>query len=442
MDGLVIAFVALQAIVIGVAVALAITRGQSLERLRELSGADDPRGESVEQRVRSIIDHAGAIEFQAAEAARDTAYLADLMSLGTIRISDHLVVESANAAAHVFLGRAPGSMVGRPAIEALVDARLEALVRSARETGSATAELELRGGDDVTLVIRARRSPVRGVWLVLQDVTELCRLQRIRTEFIDNLSHELRTPLSTVTLLAETLSRDAELAGVPSRMRDRIAKIELETGHLAQMVNELLDLTRIESGGPMLLLDDVDLPALARASTERLRLFAERQGVQLDVQASPELPRARGDEGRLGQVLTNLLHNAVKFSPDGGPVTVRVEQVADAIVTSVEDHGIGIPKAEQARIFERFYKVDKARVRGGGGTGLGLAIARHVVDGHGGRIWVESEEGKGSRFSFALPIPALPVAAQASASRPATAHAVATADARGSTPSIGVESLD
>jgi two-component system phosphate regulon sensor histidine kinase PhoR len=186
-------------------------------------------------------------------------------------------------------------------------------------------------------------------------------------------------------------------------MRDRISKIEVETGHLVQMVNELLDLTRIESGGPILLLNDVDLARLATSSVERLRLFAERQGVTLRVETMPGVPPVRGDEERLGQVLVNLLHNAVKFSPNGGEVTVRVQSDGEEVVVAVEDHGIGIPTASQARIFERFHKVDGARVRGGG-TGLGLSIARHVVEGHNGRIWLASEEGAGSTFSFALPV--------------------------------------
>ena len=180
-------------------------------------------------------------------------------------------------------------------------------------------------------------------------------------------------------------------------MRDRIAKIEVETGHLVQMVNELLDLARIESGGPLVLLDDVDLGRVAAESAERLRLFAERQGLRLVVDVPDGLPPVRGDEARLGQVVVNLLHNAVKFSAGRRRRRRRVRAPGGRsaeVVVSVEDHGIGIPKADQARIFERFYKVDRARVRGGG-TGLGLSIARHVLEQHGGRIWVESEEGVG-----------------------------------------------
>jgi signal transduction histidine kinase len=187
-------------------------------------------------------------------------------------------------------------------------------------------------------------------------------------------------------------------------MRDRITKVEVETGHLVQMVNELLDLARIESGGPLVLLDDLDMGRVVSESAERLRLFAERQGLRLVTDVPEDLPRPRGDEARIGQVVVNLLHNAVKFSDGGEEVAVRVRNGGAELVVSVEDHGVGIPKADQARIFERFYKVDRARIRGGG-TGLGLSIARNVLQQHGGRIWVESEEGVGSTFSFALPIP-------------------------------------
>jgi two-component system phosphate regulon sensor histidine kinase PhoR len=290
-------------------------------------------------------------------------------------------------------------------MEAFVDTRFEQLVLAARDTGSASGEFRVRGPDGPALMVRARRSPVRGVWVVLEDVSELRRLQQIRAEFIDNLSHELRTPLTTISLLAQTLARDADAAGdvVPAKMRDRVTKIEVETGHLVQMVNELLDLARIESGGPLVLLDDVDLGRVVGESVERLRLFAERQGLRLVVELPDRVSPVRGDEARLGQVVVNLVHNALKFGGEGGDVTVRVNQSDGEVITSVEDQGVGIPKADQARIFERFYKVDRARVRGGG-TGLGLSIARNVLEQHGGRIWVESEEGSGSTFSFAIPV--------------------------------------
>jgi two-component system, OmpR family, phosphate regulon sensor histidine kinase PhoR len=338
----------------------------------------------------------------------DDHTLHDTLDAGVIRIDRNLRIGDANTRAHDLLGHPLGALADRSVMEAFLDPGVERLARNAIESGSATGEVRSAGPDGPALVIRARRAPSGDVWLVMDDVSELRRLQRIRTEFIDNLSHELRTPLTTVSLLAETLEREAEAVGaaIPGKMRERIAKIEVETGHLVQMVNELLDLSRIEGGGTLQLTDGVDVSDLAAESAERLRLFAERQGVALEIDTPAGLPRVRGDAARLGQVVVNLVHNAVKFSPDGGRVTVRTFTEGDDVVTAVEDHGIGIPRAARDRIFERFYKVDRARLRAeaGGGTGLGLAIARHVIEQHGGRIWVESQEGVGSTFSFALPI--------------------------------------
>ncbi len=409
MDPAVILFILVLASLLALAIAVAIQRGRELEEIRDQT-ADRAAGDDLPGRVRRLIEDADTARFQLDGARRDLAYLIELIGIGIVRLDDDRRIELANAAAHAFLERGAGTLSGMSLTGAFLDARIESIVEEARETGSASGEVRLRS-DGPVLVVRARRSPVRGLWLVLEDVSELRRLQQIRAEFIDNLSHELRTPLTTVSLLAETLTREADAAGeaIPAKMRDRIGKIEVETGHLVQMVNELLDLSRIETGGPPILLDDVDLIRVATATTERLRLFADRQGVTLAVEVPMAVPLVRGDESRLGQVLVNLLHNAVKFSPDGGVVTVGVRVADDEVVTSVADHGVGIPKTAQVRIFERFYKVDRARVRGeAGGTGLGLAIARHVVEQHNGRIWVESDEGAGSTFSFALPIPTEP----------------------------------
>ncbi len=434
-DGVVIAFVALQAIALAIALGIAWSRGRALDALREsLRSADrstsgpEPRPgddeEALTDQLRRLRRRAEAAEFGLEQRLRDLAYLADLVGVGIVRLTDDLRIEVANTAAHVFLRREPGSMLGRTAIEALGDHRVEAIAQGAREVGWSSGEITLTeaGGTGATLVVRARRSPILGVWLVLEDVAELRRLQRIRAEFIDNLSHELRTPITTVGLLVESLGRDAEAAGaagspVPAKMRERIGKLEVETGNIAQMVAELLDLARIESGGRQLHLDDVDLARIAAESTDRLRPFAERQGVTLRVATDPELPPVRGEAARLAQVFANLIHNAVKFSPSGTEVRIGVRREpvgpqsaarprsasGPMLVGSVSDDGPGISAADQARIFERFYKADRTRTAGGG-TGLGLAIARHIVEGHGGVIRVDSEEGRGATFTFSIPV--------------------------------------
>ena len=398
-------------VAIGAVVALGITSAAAIRARRRIARIADAAGidptDDPVAVVRALRERADRLDAARSVDRERHDALVESLAQGVLDVDGDFVIVAANGAAHGLMGREPRTLVGRTLIEAFLDTQVETTARTALETGSATGEFALAGADGTRLVVRARRAPSVGLWLVLEDVSELRRLQQIRAEFIDNLSHELRTPLTTVSLLAETLTREAEAAGdaVPPRMRDRIDKIEVETGHLVQMVNELLDLSRIESGGALGVVDILDVGQIATESTERLRLFADRQGVTLRVEVAEPLPPVRGDAARLGQVIVNLLHNAVKFSPDGGEVSVSVEPGAAEVVVAIADHGVGIPQAAQARIFERFYKVDRARVRGEtGGTGLGLAIARHIVEQHGGRIWVESAEGIGSTFSFSLPI--------------------------------------
>jgi two-component system phosphate regulon sensor histidine kinase PhoR len=329
------------------------------------------------------------------------ALVADHASIGLIRFDAGLRVRLANQAAHHALERRPGSLIGKTLMGTFVDHRLEELVRAAAAGEAGWRELE--SVDRVSVTVRARPAAGGGAWVTLEDVTELQRLRRIRSEFIDNLSHELRTPLANIRLLTEMLMDDLEREEVSTRTRERVAIIDVETGHLVQMVNELLDLSRIEQAATQIRRDEVLLPPLVAGTLLRLRTFADRQGVVLVELVPDDLPPVRGDEERLDQLLMNLLHNAIKFSPHGGTVTITTDELPESVVVSVTDHGMGIPKKDQDRVFERYYKVDRARQRGLGGTGLGLAIARHIAEAHGGRIWLESTEGEGSTFSFSVP---------------------------------------
>lgn len=251
----------------------------------------------------------------------------------------------------------------------------------------------------------------RSSLIVLQDLTELLRLERIRRDFVANISHELRTPLASVKLMIETLQNviEDDPAAAPNFLR----RIDMEIDGLTQLVRELLELSRIESGQIKLSLKATDLRILVEQSAERLRAQAARRGLDISVQYAGEesFPQALVDPDRVMQVLINLIHNAIKFTQVGGKIALSVERyrenetdrASDRLLVRVKDTGVGIPPDDLSRIFERFYKVDKARTGNETGTGLGLAIAKHIIQAHGGEIWAESEYGQGSTFSFTLP---------------------------------------
>lgn len=238
------------------------------------------------------------------------------------------------------------------------------------------------------------------ILMVIQDITQLRHLETVRRDFISNISHELRTPLASIKALAETL-QDGALEDPPAARRF-LSQMEIEVDALSLMVQELLELSRIESGKVPLQLKEVRPIELLITAEERLHLQAERSGLNLEIQADPGLPLVLADPPRMVQVIVNLLHNAIKFTPPGGKVTLSADHKNDIIVFSVADTGVGISAEDLPRIFERFYKADRAR--SGGGTGLGLAISRHLVEAHHGQIWALSEEGRGSIFFFSLPI--------------------------------------
>jgi two-component system phosphate regulon sensor histidine kinase PhoR len=307
-------------------------------------------------------------------------------------------------------------------------------------------------------LIAADMDETGGAVLIVHDVTQINMLERARRDLVANVSHELRTPLSSLKLLIETVQSEPPPA-VAQRMLGQMAQ---EIDMVTQLVDELHELSQIESGRVTLKLAPGSIEKVIRQAFERIRPQAARKHIQVEMLINPGHHLVLMDEHRIGQVLLNLLHNAIKFTPDEGGILVQTNEVevnektpylvppehdppyatsfssagssagsmkqrrpgefvVDRgkqvvlllpashppglwMVTSVTDTGIGIPSQDLPRIFERFYKVDRSRNRDSGGTGLGLAIARHLVEGHGGRLWVESTEGRGSAFYFTLPL--------------------------------------
>ena len=297
---------------------------------------------------------------------------------------------------------ASADAVGQPLAQVMGHHRLIELWRACRASGEVQEDTVhlMPSGRHVHAIVKPITQDAKGGYLViLQDVTEARRVEAMRRDFISNISHELRTPLASLKALADTLREGAlEEPEMAMRFLDRIDR---EIDAMVQMVEELLELSRIESGEVPLHIEPVPLYDVVVPPVERLRPQADRAGLTLRVDIPRPGPSVLADAQRLPRVVTNLVHNAIKFTPPGGEITVFAWEQGDEVVVAVQDTGIGIPREALPRLFERFYKIDRARR--GQGTGLGLSIARHLVQAHGGRIWAESEEGRGSTFYFTLP---------------------------------------
>ena len=284
----------------------------------------------------------------------------------------------------------------------LVARAVDDLLDRAGRGGPATRTLELLGPPPRTLVITA--APLQhagervGTVAVIDDVSERRRLEAVRRDFVANVSHELRTPIGALGVLAETLSEEDD----PAAVRRLAARISAETERAARLIEALLDLSRIEVEGSMTA-GPVSIDAVLAEAAEGVRQVAEGQGVSLAVSGTGDLPQVVGDRGQLVSAVANLLDNAVKYSDAGSSVEVGAKASGGWVEVTVRDEGIGIPGRDLERIFERFYRVDRARSRETGGTGLGLAIVRHVASNHGGEVLVESREGEGSTFTLRLP---------------------------------------
>lgn len=337
-----------------------------------------------------------------AEEQSRLAGVLDHMADGALITDGRGRVRLINPAGSRLLRLAPGEAIGRPFAQVARHHRLIELWQNCRERGEEQTdlvELDRQGPFLQAIVTPLREAEPQSCLVILQDLTQVRRLETVRRDFISNISHELRTPLASLKALVETL-RDGALEDPPAAQRF-LNRIEAEVDALSQMVQELLELSRLEAGQMPFHMVPTEVADIIIPPVERLRPMAERAGLQLTVNLPAGLPKVLADAERIGQVVTNLVHNAIKFTPPGGMVEVSAQLQGTEVVIAVRDTGVGIPADALPRIFERFYKADRARA--GGGTGLGLSIAKHIVQTHGGRIWAESVEGRGSTFYFSLP---------------------------------------
>jgi two-component system, OmpR family, phosphate regulon sensor histidine kinase PhoR len=334
------------------------------------------------------------------ERAKLSAVL-NQMTDGVLIVDDNGRVQLLNPAAERLFQVPKKSALERSVVEVLRYHQLVDLWRQAQSGERQSTMLEI-GPQHLFLqmvAIPLKISLPGNTLLLIQDLTQLRKLETVRRDFISNVSHELRTPLASLKALAETLQEGA--LDDPPAARRFILRMETEIDNLTQLVNELLELSRIESGKVPLSFQRLKPCDLLRPAYDRMSLQAERAGLEFHLDCPAELPQVFADPDRISQVLINLIHNAIKFTPPGGKISVSAFQDNEQIIFFVRDTGVGIAKKDLSRIFERFYKADRAR--SGGGTGLGLSIARHMIESHGGYIWAESEEGVGSTIFFSLP---------------------------------------
>ena len=356
----------------------------------------------LSQSLKDMAQHLGdQIDALTTERAKLSAVL-NQMTDGVLIADPEGRVQLLNPAAERIFQVGAKRGLQRSVVEVLRYHQLVDLWRVAREGQRQTTMLEI-GPQHLFLQVTGMplKASMKGSTLILfQDLTQLRRLETVRRDFISNVSHELRTPLASLKALAETLQEGA--LEDPPAARRFIIRMETEIDNLTQLVNELLELSRIESGKVPLSFHRIQPCDLLIPAYERMALQVERAGLTLVMDCPPDLPPVFADPDRITQVMINLIHNATKFTPPGGQITLSAYRDGDYMVFFVKDTGVGIPKRDLSRIFERFYKADRART--GGGTGLGLSIARHMVESHGGFIWAESEEEQGSTFYFSLPV--------------------------------------
>lgn len=369
----------------------------------------DRSGDALEALAASLNDSAarleGAIGTLTEERNLSAAILGSMVEgVAVVNSAERLLFANEGFAGILELDSPPRS--GSSLVEVVRQTELIKAVRSVLE-GAPRVEAEITTGTlrqrfFAVTVASVKATQNSGAVVVLHDITDLRKLERVRRDFVANVSHEFKTPLTAIQGFAETL-----LSGALDDPQNRVRFLEIILEHsrrLARLTDDLLELSKMDADRLDLEVGRLSVLQLVESCVETTERRAREKHLRVSVNLPQAVPDIAADRRRLAEVLQNLLDNAIQYTPSGGEIVVSVGSDGEAVTFTVSDTGIGIPQVDQPRIFERFYRVDVARSREVGGTGLGLSIAKHLVEAHGGRIWVESEVGRGSRFHFTVPV--------------------------------------
>ncbi len=362
------------------------------------------------QMKHALSDISMRMELQIQELSRERAQLSAILTAlveSVVALDHEGKILFVNPAAEKLFGVVGPKTKGRPFLEVLRQSPLGQLLQKTLTEQTANAqEITLFSPEERTLVVQAL--PVSygegqtGVLAALHDITELRRLEKIRQEFVANVSHELRTPLTSIQGFVETL-----LGGAledPKHNREFLETISEHTARLTHLIEDILDLSAIEAKRVEYHLEPVSTKEVVDRLMKGLAPTAKSRGVFLVNEIKENTPKVRADKEKLAQIFMNLLDNGIKFNKPQGRVEVSAEALGAMLQITVRDTGLGVPEADLPRVFERFYRVDKARSREMGGTGLGLSIVKHLVEAHQGTVRVESQVDTGSAFILTLPL--------------------------------------
>ncbi len=369
---------------------------KSSDEIGELANTLDVMAGTIQEKVQQVTESKNKLE----------AVLASMTS-GVIFVNKKGQISLVNPAAEKFLAFLAPKDADIPHATSIRDPKLSSGINEALQTGKLVQkQLKILIPQEMALEVTIspfldEKGHLNGVVAVLHDITQIRKLERMRTEFVDNVSHELKTPVTAIKGFTETLLDGA--MDERETCREFIGIIDQETGRLSRLIQDLLDLSRIEHKRVNTRLKIVDLLTIVRSTASKLQGHAENSDIELSLDLQEKTMPVKADSDMLEQVLFNLIENAIKYTPAQGRITIEVNETEKNYTVWVRDTGIGIPPEDRDRVFERFYRVDKARSRDMGGTGLGLSIVKHLIDFYGGTVGVESTLGQGSNFYFTLP---------------------------------------